>query len=150
MSGLMMGIAPAKASASGRPADMPWLSPFLTVQDARTSLKFYEDAFGFAPRETKVGPDGLIYQAAMNWRDAVILFGPKDPESGNARPGSSRAAGHASTLYVYCDDVDAFYARAMAAGATSAFKPMDASWGDRICKLIDPDGHAWNFAARLG
>ncbi len=150
MSGLMTGIAPAKVSTSGRPADMPWLSPFLTVQDARTSLKFYEDAFGFAHKETKIGPDGLICQAAMNWRDAVILFGPKSPESGKACGNASQATRYAATLYVYCDDVDAFYARAMAAGATSAFKPMDTSWGDRLCKLIDPDGHAWNFAARMG
>lgn len=119
---------------SSRPADMPWLAPFLPVRDARSSLRFYEAAFGFLPAATELGPDGAVVLASMTWRDAVIRFGAGEP---TATP---------ATLYVYCDDADALYARAIAAGACRAFAPMDAPWGDRLCKLVDPDGHAWNFA----
>ena len=142
-------IAP-HSTENGRPADMPWLSPYLTVRDARSALRFYEAAFGFAPKETKVGPDGSILHAAMTWRDAVILFGPEGAHGDDTRSPATSGVRPPVTLYVYCDDVDAFHARATAHGAKTAFAPMDAMWGDRLCKLIDPDGHAWNFATCKG
>ena len=53
-------------------------------------------------------------------------------------------------LYVYCDDVDALFARATAAGAQAKVPPQDTFWGDRMCQLVDPDGHTWNFATHVG
>jgi PhnB protein len=50
------------------------------------------------------------------------------------------------TMYVYCPDVDALYDRATGAGATGLVAPNDTFWGDRMCRLADPDGHSWCFA----
>ncbi len=53
------------------------------------------------------------------------------------------------TFYVYCGDVDALYAQALAAGAISVMPPADQFWGDRYCMVEDPDGYRWGFATRL-
>jgi catechol 2,3-dioxygenase-like lactoylglutathione lyase family enzyme len=46
----------------------------------------------------------------------------------------------------YVADVDALYARALAAGCHPAAAPRDAEWGERFFHLIDPDGHELSFA----
>jgi catechol 2,3-dioxygenase-like lactoylglutathione lyase family enzyme len=46
----------------------------------------------------------------------------------------------------YVDDVDAQYARAVAARLMPGFPPRDASWGERYFHIVDPDGHELSFA----
>src|SRR5262245_46898807 len=41
----------------------------------------------------------------------------------------------------YVSDVDAFHARAVAAGLEPETAPADAPWGERFFHLTDPDGH---------
>jgi uncharacterized glyoxalase superfamily protein PhnB len=49
-------------------------------------------------------------------------------------------------VILYVADVDALYARALAAGYHPAAAPRDAEWGERFFHLIDPDGHELSFA----
>jgi catechol 2,3-dioxygenase-like lactoylglutathione lyase family enzyme len=49
----------------------------------------------------------------------------------------------------YVSDVDAFHARAVAAGLKSDTSPEDAPWGERFFHLTDPDGHELSFARPL-
>jgi uncharacterized glyoxalase superfamily protein PhnB len=140
------------AKTHGKPPHMPTLSPYLVVKDADTSLAFYEKAFGFTKREAVPGPNGKTMHAEMTWNDAVIMFGSEGeypnmpPMYAPATIGKSSPVG----LYLYCDDVDATYQRAVAAGCKSLREPWDAFWGDRMCNVIDPDGHSWTFASWLG
>lgn len=50
----------------------------------------------------------------------------------------------------HVDDVDALYARALAAGFKPDAPPQDASWGERYFHLVDPDGHELSFARPMG
>lgn len=86
----------------------------------------------------------------MVWHDALIMFGPegKDPSCAVRCPATS-ATPSPVNLYVYCDDVDALFARATAAGATPMMPPQEMFWGDRICQVADPDGHSWTFATNV-
>ena len=52
-------------------------------------------------------------------------------------------------LIFYVTDVDAFHARALAAGMKPEHEPRDAQWGERYFHLIDPDGHELSFAVPL-
>ena len=52
-------------------------------------------------------------------------------------------------LYVYTEDVDALYAQVIEAGAGDGFSPREMPWGDRVCLVFDPDGHAWNIATNV-
>jgi PhnB protein len=49
-------------------------------------------------------------------------------------------------LYVYVDDVDAIYRRAIDAGATSVEKPLDLPYGDRRGMVKDAWGNLWQIA----
>jgi catechol 2,3-dioxygenase-like lactoylglutathione lyase family enzyme len=49
----------------------------------------------------------------------------------------------------HVDDVDALYARVVAAGLSPAFSPRDAAWGERYFHITDPDGHELSFARPL-
>jgi uncharacterized glyoxalase superfamily protein PhnB len=46
----------------------------------------------------------------------------------------------------YHSDVDALYARVVAAGYRPEAAPRDAEWGERYFHLTDPDGHELSFA----
>jgi PhnB protein len=57
--------------------------------------------------------------------------------------------GTPSVFYLYSYDVDAAYRRAIDAGAQDGYPPDEMPWGDRVCLVFDPDGHAWNFATNV-
>jgi catechol 2,3-dioxygenase-like lactoylglutathione lyase family enzyme len=65
-----------------------------------------------------------------------------------ARQTQGRQAGWGRVIF-YVSDVDAFYARALAAGLRPAMTPADAPWGERFFHLNDPDGHELSFARPL-
>lgn len=50
----------------------------------------------------------------------------------------------------YVSDVDALYARAVAAGLQPQAPPRDAEWGERYFQITAPDGHELSFARPLG
>ncbi len=131
-----------------KPNNMPWLTPCLTVKDADAAAEFYEKAFGFKKRFSMPGPDGRIMHAEIAWHDGLLMLGPeceehacKAPVTTGARPSSS--------IYVYCEDVDALFKRATAAGAAVESPPEDMFWGDRSCTLVDRDGYRWSFATNI-
>jgi uncharacterized glyoxalase superfamily protein PhnB len=135
------------AKRPARPAGSPWLSPALVVKDADAALAFYQRAFGFVSRLVVPGPDGKAHHVEMTWNDAMIMFSPE----GNCPAKAPATSGTPSpiNLYVYCDDVDALFARATAAGAAAVLPPQDMFWGDRLCQVTDPDGHNWVFATNV-
>ncbi len=47
------------------------------------------------------------------------------------------------TMCFFTPDVDALYARAIAAGATSKRAPSTFFYGDRTAMVIDPYGLKW-------
>jgi len=49
-------------------------------------------------------------------------------------------------LYVYVNDVDAMYSKAVAAGAKSIKPVEDQFYGDRTGTIEDPYGHRWFLA----
>ena len=52
-------------------------------------------------------------------------------------------------LYVYVDDTDATYRRALEAGARSLEEPLDMLYGDRRGMVEDEWGNIWQIATRL-
>jgi PhnB protein len=55
-----------------------------------------------------------------------------------------------AALYVYVEDVDAVYQRALAAGATTLMEPSDEADGDRRGGVQDPFGNQWFLARHIG
>jgi PhnB protein len=134
-----------------KPEGFPWLMPYLPVADVARAIDFYERAFGFRRANVLRGPDGEKWHAAMTYRDVRILVGIESRgggELGQHELGRTpnTLGGSSLVLYLFHEDVDALYKQAIEAGAVDGTPPEDAFWGDRVCLLFDPDGHAWNFA----
>src|SRR5262249_12627019 len=53
-------------------------------------------------------------------------------------------------LYVYVDDADTTYRRALQAGARSLEEPVDTPYGDRRAMVEDRWGNTWQIAMRRG
>jgi uncharacterized glyoxalase superfamily protein PhnB len=132
-----------------RPAGVPWLSPYFIVRDADKAADFYQRAFGFEKKLSMPGPDGRTGHTEMVWKEALIMFGPENANAGPCKAPATLGIPSPVHLYVYCDDVDALFDRATKAGAKADLPPQDMFWGDRMCKLTDPDGHTWNFATNV-
>jgi uncharacterized glyoxalase superfamily protein PhnB len=54
-----------------------------------------------------------------------------------------------TAIYLYVNDADATYKRALRAGATSVMEPADQFWGDRHGGVKDPAGNYWWIATRI-
>ncbi len=135
---------------SGRPEGMPWITPYLMVQDVPAAIDFYEAAFGFERQSSNAGADGVVSHARMAWREGMIMVGLEGAYGGTSQAPATSGVECAASTYVYCDDVDALTQQAAAAGAKIKFGPTDTFWGDRCCNLVDPNGHIWTFATHNG
>jgi uncharacterized glyoxalase superfamily protein PhnB len=132
-----------------RPAGVPWLTPYLTVRDARAATAFFENAFGFRVREC-VHDDGAMMHVEMTWQDQlIVMFAPEGAFGSTAKTPKSAGAIAPQSFYLYVDDVDAVYARALVAGAKSLSEPLDQFWGDRFAQIEDLDGYRWALARHL-
>ena len=135
--------------ANPRPRGMPWLTPYLAVRDAKASLAFYKKAFGFESMGV-MKDKGKIMHAGMSYKkQTVVMFSPEGTMGDKARAPKSHKIVAPVALYLYVDDVDAMYAKAIKAGAKSAAKPEDMFWGDRHAAVDDLDGYRWALACKL-
>lgn len=51
------------------------------------------------------------------------------------------------TIHLQVDDADAWWNRAVTAGAVPLFPLADQFWGDRYGQLKDPFGHTWSIGS---
>ncbi|EAY69759.1 hypothetical protein BDAG_02524 [Burkholderia dolosa AU0158] len=132
-----------------RPADVPWLTPYLTVRNARATIEFFKAAFGFELRDV-LDEDGAIMHVEMAYRgQLIVMFAPEGAFGSTARTPKSANAIAPQSFYLYVDDVDATWQRALDAGAKSLTAPQDQFWGDRFAQIEDLDGYRWALARRL-
>lgn len=133
-----------------KPADMPRLTPYLTVRDAEKSLDFYQRAFGFEPGMQPLRDgNGVIQHAEMRYQGAFIMMAPEGAWGSHCKAPVTTGTEFPLGLYVYCENVDAFHENAVEQGAESMGEPQDMFWGDRMCTLRDPDGYVWSFATNV-
>jgi PhnB protein len=117
------------------------VTPHLYVQRTETKgapefLEFVQAAFG-AELEFRVDtPAGLVGHAVLRLRGSAIAVG-EGHEPGFPAP---------ATFYLYVDDCDALYERAIQAGATSSVPVEDRAYGDRMGGVVDPWGNGWLIA----
>jgi PhnB protein len=126
---------------------MTSLTPYIVVDDAADAIDFYRNVFGAEEEFRMDGPDGNVGHATLLFGDSRLMLADPIPGAPYHAPGVAyRPAG---ALYVYVDDVDAVFERAVAAGATAEASPEDMFWGDRWCRVEDPYGHLWEIATHV-
>ena len=112
------------------------VTPYLTVQGLSQLMDFLKQAFGAVETFRTNRPDGTIGHAEMRMGDSMIMMG----EAGD--PWKPRP----TNLYLYVEDVDAVYQKAMAAGGKSLGEPKDQFYGDRSGGVEDCCGNYWWIA----
>jgi len=123
------------------------LTPYLTIKGASEAMGFYKQAFGAEEIFRMPGPDGkTVMHAEMKIGDSRFMLGDEWP---GMTKGPITLGGSPMGLFMYVQDVDAAYQRAISAGASSVQPPTDMFWGDRYAKLTDPFGHQWSMATHL-
>jgi uncharacterized glyoxalase superfamily protein PhnB len=116
------------------------VTPYLTVKGAETLLDFAKQAFGAEETVRMPGPDGAIAHAEFKIGDSVVMVGEAGPMTGEPMP---------ATIYLYVDDTDSTYERALAAGGTSLEEPSDQFYGDRRAAVVDQVGNHWFIATHV-
>ena len=124
------------------------VTPQLTLDNAAQAIDWYKKALGAEEMGRAVGPDGKIMHAELRIGDSRIML--NDAMMGAIGPKS--VGGSPASLWIYVEDADALFNRAVAAGAQVAAGPMgkrgDQFWGDRCGTFTDPHGYQWTIATR--
>ena len=121
-------------------------TPYLIVKGAAKAIEFYKQAFGATEVERMEMPDGKIAHAEIKIGDSIIMLGDEAPQHGTRGPKS--LGGSPCGLYLYVENVDETFNRAITAGATATMAVKDQFYGDRNGSLVDPFGHTWYVATR--
>ncbi len=120
------------------------ITPYLMVDGAAKAIEYYKTVFGATERLRMPGPDGKVMHAELQIGDSVIMLADECPEMGGHGPLS--IGGTPVSIMLYVEDVDAVFARAVAAGATPTHPVDDKFYGDRSGGFKDPFGHSWHVA----
>ena len=113
------------------------VTPYLLVAGADAELAFLKAAFGAQERDVSRNTDGSIMHAEITIGDSLVMIGQA---GGQWQPRDG-------AFYLWVDDVDATYRKALAAGGTSESEPEDKPYGHRNAGVIDPSGLTWWIAA---
>jgi uncharacterized glyoxalase superfamily protein PhnB len=114
------------------------LYPSLRYRDAKAAHRWLQDAFGFEPVALYEDDDGNVAHAEMRWGSDLIMFGTARADQYGERVGNA-------WVYATCDDPDALFERAKAAGAEVTMELTDQDYGSRDFAVRDPEGNQWNF-----
>lgn len=130
---------------SAVPAGFHTITPGLSVRNAAKAIDFYKRAFGAEELMRSPGPDGKsILHAEIKIGDSVIFLADEYPDMGPRAPET--LGGTTAGLYLYVEDVDKAFDRAVKAGAKALMPVADMFWGDRYGRVADPFGHEWGLA----
>jgi PhnB protein len=133
---------------SAVPEGFRTVTPQLILDNAAAAIDWYKKGLGAEERGRAVGPDGKILHAELRIGNSVIMvndamMGAKGPKALGGSPMS---------LWIYVEDADSLFNRAVTAGAKVADGPMgkmsDQFWGDRCGTFTDPAGYRWTIATR--
>jgi PhnB protein len=135
------------ASKTPIPKGHHTVTPSLTVRNAAEAIEFYKKALGAQELMRMPSPDGKIGHAELKIGDSIIFLADEHPNMGNKSPQSLGAA--TGGLYLYVEDVDKAFQRALGAGGKATMPVADMFWGDRYGQFIDPYGHTWGISTHV-
>ena len=115
------------------------VNSFLIVEGAEKLIQFLKQTFDGKVEESVKGPDGRIAHSELTVGDSIIMMADATPKYGAT----------AVHLYVYLENVDLTFNRALEAGASSIQEPADQFYGDGTAGVMDPTGNYWWIAQHV-
>lgn len=106
--------------------------PYLMLEDSAKFLEFAEKVFDAETTYKAVGEDGALGHCEINISGSTIMFS-------NSRDQWKPAT---ANMFVYVENADETYNKALEEGATTVMPPADQDYG-RSCGVNDPCGNVW-------
>jgi PhnB protein len=129
------------------PDTYPRVTPHLSIEGCAAALDYYQSVLGATVRMRMDAPGGPVIHAEIVLGQSVIMLG----EAGlpNSDPSPAKLGGTPVSLFVYVEDVDDVFRRAVDAGASAVSEPEVHFYGDRVATIDDPFGHRWTLATHV-
>ena len=121
------------------------ITPVFVFKDSRKALEFYKKAFGAVETFVMPGPGGKgVMHASMKIGNSNIMMSDENREK--SCRSAETLGGSPIAFYLYVENADAAFKKAVTAGAAAQMPLQDSFWGDRIGSVRDPFGYNWTFA----
>ena len=129
--------------------------PSFMIKDAGKAIDFYKKVFD---AKEKYRPDwnGKIMHAELLIGNSTIMLSDEmdmpgfcfmnPPTENNSQ---SNGCLFPFSLYVYVDNPDAVYKRAIDAKSRPLYEPENMFYGDRVGAFVDPFGFSWSVAKQV-
>lgn len=115
------------------------VTPYLTVADAEAQIDFLKKAFSAVETYRHKDDEGKVGHAEVRVGDSMLMIGQAH-DQWTPRP---------AMFYLYVEDVDAVYKRAVGAGGKSIHEPVNQAYGDRSGGVEDSLGNQWWVATHV-
>jgi PhnB protein len=120
------------------------VTPTAVFDEGGPAIEWYKKALGAELVSRSDGPDGKIMHAELKIGDSRLML--HDAMMGARGPLALGAT--TVSFWIYVEDCDALFNRAVAAGGTAVMPVADQFWGDRMGQVKDPYGYTWSIASR--
>jgi len=114
------------------PSNYNRLMPYLIIPNGYKFMEFMKTVFDATEQAIVPRSEGVIMHGELRIGEAVIMFADVT-EQFEARPAG---------IFIYVEDTDDTYKRALDAGATSLMEPTQQPYG-YTCGFHDPFGNDW-------
>jgi len=119
------------------------VTPYLVVLDVHEEIDFIKKVFDAEGEVYGLGSQGGFH-SEYRIGDSMLMIG------GGGKGATWKGTPVPGALHVYVQDVDGAYQRAVQAGATVLYAPMDPPYGDRDAGVADSQGNHWYLANHPG
>jgi PhnB protein len=126
-------------STSYKPNNYTAVAPYLIVDGADSTINFLKRVFGAVELRRFPDDTGKVRHAEVRIDDTVVMIAD----------GAAGWPPVPSHVHVYVNDVDAVYARALEAGATSVQEPVKKEDEDKRGGVKDVGGTTWWIATKV-
>ena len=127
------------------PEEFHTVTPIFVFKDSRKAIEFYKQAFAAQERFMMPGPDGKgVMHAEVRIGSSIIMMSDENPQQ--PCKSAETMGGTPVNFYLYVENVDAAFAKAVDAGATAQMPVQEMFWGDRVGSVRDPFGYTWMLA----
>jgi uncharacterized glyoxalase superfamily protein PhnB len=118
------------------------ITAHLAIDGAAKAIDFYKKAFAAEEINKSIDPSGSkVWHAALRIGNSIFFVNDVFHDMG--------ATASQSSLWLYVTDADAWFKRAVDAGAKATMPVADMFWGDRMGQVIDPFGQKWTLATHV-
>lgn len=124
------------------PTGFHTITPYMIFDDAAAAFEFYKRAFGATEISAQRDEAGTLRHGEFRIGDSAVMVTNTNPDYSFIRSAAQCGGDSPIHLFVYCDDVDALFRKAVSNGCTVVMDIAEQSYG-RSGGVRDPFGFTW-------